>query len=116
MFARHAGNQLKKWIGKTHDQVSFDSSYTFIEVAGKVVYRSDPEVDDTNLMVLRSEEMLKVNRRCVIATNPEIGKFANYNSEVFLEPGDVPTVYIHNYEGSFEEMGLDWLFRIYFIK
>lgn len=116
MFARHAGNQLKKWLGITHtDDVTYDNSYTYVEVPGKVVYRSEEDADD-NLMVLRAPEDFKINRRSFVVTNPEIGRYTPYSSEGLYEPGETPTVYIHNYEGFFEEMELEWLFRIYFIK
>lgn len=115
MFARHAGNQLKKWLGVTHDEISYSNDYIIAEVPGKVVYRSDVE-DDHDLMVLRSATPLTVNRRCMVIVNPDLGKFGNYNCESICEPGETPTVYMHSPSTFFEDMGLDWLFKIYFIK
>jgi hypothetical protein len=115
IFARHGGNLLRKWLGTTHDKVGFSKEYLYAEVPGKVVYRSDEE-DDDNLLVLRSSEPIALTRRSMVVVNPDLGKFANYNCESIFEPGEIPTVYVHNYDGFFEEMELDWLFRFYFIK
>lgn len=115
IFAKHAGNQLKKWLGLTHDDIGFDDKYMYAEVPGKVVYRSEPS-DDESLMVLRSSEPIALARRSMVVVNPDLGKFTSYNCETIFEPGEVPTVYIHNYDGFYEEMELDWLFRFYFIR
>lgn len=115
MFARHAGNQLKKWLGVTHDEVTYSNDYTIVEVPGKVVYRSE-EDDAHNIMVLRSSTPIKVSRRCMVVVNPDLGKFGMYNSQYICEPGDIPTVYLHNPNTFFEDMGLEWLFKIYFLK
>lgn len=114
-FARHGGNQLKKWLGLAHDKVGFDKEYIYAEVPGKVVYRTDP-LESTQLMVLRSSEPIAISRRSMVVVNPELGKFTQYNCESIFEPGESPTVYIHGYDGHYEDMELDWLFRFYFIK
>lgn len=118
MFARHAGNQLKRFLGISHDgEVSYDDKYTYVEVGGKVAYRTDPMEDSTeNLMILHPKEPIKIGRRSMVVVNPEVGMHTSYNCQYILEPGDTPTVYIHNFYGTYAEMDLDWLFRIYFIK
>lgn len=113
-FARHAGNQLKKWLGLDHDKVGFSAEYLYAEIPGKVVYRSDE--DEEPLMVLRSSDPIALGRRSMVVVNPDLGKFANYNCESIFEPGEIPTVYVHGYDGHYEEMELDWLFRFYFVK
>ena len=79
------------------------------------MYRSDPD-EEHALMVLRSSQPIAIGRRSMVVVNPDLGKFANYNCETIFEPGEIPTVYVHDYDGHFEEMELDWLFRFYFVK
>jgi hypothetical protein len=114
-FVKHAGSQLKRFLGITHDQAKYNSEYMYAELPGKIVYRSDP-LDSTQLMVLRSSEPIALGRRTMVVVNPDLGKFASYNCETIFEPGEIPTVYIHNYDGFYDDMELDWLFRFYFIK
>jgi hypothetical protein len=115
VFIRHSGSQLRKFLGLDHKDVSFDNNYTFVEVKGKVIFRNDPE-DEDSLMVLRAAEPLKLAKRAFVVTNPDLAKYTPFNSQALLEPGDIPTVYIHDYTGTFEEMNLEWLFRLYFIR
>tara|TARA_R100000655_G_scaffold18668_7_gene39245 strand:+ start:11315 stop:11665 length:351 start_codon:yes stop_codon:yes gene_type:complete len=114
-FVKHAGNQLKKWLNTDHQSVGFDRTYLFAQVPGRVVYRSTPD-DDYKLMVLRSAEPVALRKRSMVIVNPDLGKFTPYNCESIYEPGESPTVYIHDYDGFYEEMELDWLFRYYFLK
>ena len=117
IFMRHAGTQLKKFLGMNHTDVeSFDKLYTYVEVPGIVVYRADEDDPDGDLMVLRAEEPLLLNRRAMVVTNPDIAKYGSFNSQFLCESGDVPTVYLRGYKGFFEEIDIEWLFRIYFIR
>ena len=114
IFLKHSGNWLKKWIGLVHDKIQFDNRYTYIQVPGKVVWREEPE--EGTLMVLRSSEPLELKCRAMVETNPDLGKFGLVTSQFLLEPGDIPTVYFRGYHGYYEELELEWLFRIYFIQ
>jgi len=119
MFAKHAGNQLKRFLGLNHtdDEVTFDNKYTYVELPGKVIYRSDPMDDSTeNLMILEANTPVKLGIRCMVVVNPDLGIHTPYSSQMILEPGDQPRIYIHDFYGTYAEMDLDWLFRIYFIK
>jgi hypothetical protein len=117
IFAKHAGNQLRKFIGLTHDNedTNYDSKYTFIELPGKVEYRSEDE-DYFNVLILAPRVPIKLTTRAFVVVNPELAKFTNFNCQTLYEVGDTPKIYIHNYTGGFTDMNLDWLFRIYFIK
>ena len=117
IWLKHPGNQLKKFLGLTHDEVEgFDKQYQYVEVAGIVVYRADEGDPDGDLMILRAAEPLKLSKRAMIVTNPELAKYGVFNSQFLCEPDDVPTVYLRGYRGFFEEVDIDWLFRIYFIR
>ena len=114
IWLRHAGTQLKKYIGLDHEDIGFDKLYTYIEVEGKVVHRDDPEEGD--LMVLRAKMPVDLKKRALVQYHPDLSKYGIVNSQYIMEPGEIPTVYLRGHDGFFEEMELPWLFRIYFIR
>ena len=114
-FMRHSGNQLRKWIGLDHEKVNFDKEYTYAEFGGKVVFRSEPD-EDHDVMVIRPNDDITVHRRMMVTVNPRLGAFAPYNCEMICEPGEVPTVYMHGFDGFLEDLDLPWIFRCYFVR
>ncbi len=110
VFMKHANSQLKKFLGIEHKDVDFDKSYTYIKLPGKVVYNED------DLFIVQPDPQTTLAVRALVELNPEIHKFGIATNPSILEPGEIPTAYLHSEITSFSEMNLEWVFRVYFIR
>ena len=113
-FLRHGGNLLQKFTGLKHEDVNFDKQYTYAEIPGKIIYRSDEE--EAPFMVLGPNRRVELKCRAMLEPNPTLYKVGTVSCPSILEPGDDILCYLRGYEGYFEELELDYLFRIYFIR
>lgn len=111
-FLRHGGNLLKKFTGLTHDNISFDKQYTYADIPGKIIWKSESE----DLMVLGPQQKITLTCRAMVVPNPELFKVGTLSCPTIVEDGDEVICYLRGYEGYFEELELDYLFRIYFVR
>ncbi len=120
LWIRHGGTQLKRFLGLEHKNkdVTFDDKYTYVQIGGKVAFRKEADEEEgvRDLLILYPSEPIQLKSRAMVVVNPDLSAHTAFNSQTILEPGEVPTVYIHDYSGTLEEMNLDWLFRIYLIR